>query len=654
MRAILWDELELRPTIQIKLGTRRRLDPLRPVEGSRPGRPRYRGQEVELEGRWEELDGGGSLLRLRLVNRASESIRVTRLTFPTENGLAAFIGDFRPEKISFMRNGYQSWSTARSYRLREKPLRPWLLLVSSASSNLANLPSNHPGILSSEMYSVITDAERGQSFLVGQGAPFNQFLYIKLNLYRGRKRTSHFELQYDFGRRMIEPGERIELDRIVMMKGETHALMARYFALVKSEMRLRRPGKNVRGWCTWYSYHNRITPEAILRNVEIIASRKLDIDVIQIDDGYQRHVGDWLDPADPFKGRMRELADRIREAGYRPGIWIAPFAASLTSDLLRHHPDYVSRTERGKPIVCGYAPFWRGRLYYGLDITNPRFAEYIRRVIRTIVREWGFTYLKCDFLFTGALRESDPRDIGRSRAEILREGMRMIREEAGAGVTIVGCGMPLSTGIGAVDAMRIGPDTGPFWIKRVGRLLRTGAMVGVRNSMRNVMVRSAMNKNLWLNDPDCLMVRKARTSLSPEERMSQINAIILSGGALVFSDDFSSLSADAMEEAAKIGRLSNACFRGTAVAVDLMEREIPQIFYNTAGFLGLFNPTERRQTIEVRLETLPWAKGRYAHIVPYDVWSGRPYPLRDGSTLVAHRMPRHSSILLTLRGMPFP
>ena len=646
-RSILWHEITISPTLQLKVGIRRRVVPLVRQETGRRGHLLYRAAAAELKGKWENLEEDGAVLRLKLTNLSSESIRITRLTFPTENGLDAFLGDFDPENISFMRNGYQSWSTARSYRLKEKPLRPWLLLVSRASSNLANLPSNHPGILSSEMYSVIADRKRGESFLVGQGAPFDDFFYIKLNLYRARDRTSHFELQYDFGRKMVAPGDSIDLDLIIMMKGETHAITERYFRLLKREMQVRIPARNLRGWSSWYYYYDHITPETILRNLEGIRRGKLDLEVVQIDDGYERHVGDWLELAEPFAGRMRELATAIREAGHRPGIWIAPFTVDRRSTLFREHPDYVARTEYGRRIVAGYNPFWKGHIYHGLDITNPRCEEYVRRVIRTIVHDWGFTYLKCDFLFTGALRDSDPKDFTLTRAEILKKGMRMIEEEAGRGVIIVGCGMPLSTGIGTVEVMRVGPDTGPYWIKRSGKLLRTGAMVGVRNSVRNTMVRSQMHKRLWLNDPDCLMLRRRHTALNANERRTQFNAIILSGGPLFVSDDLTRLSQSELGELSRIAALSEECFHGEAIPVDMMDREVPELFYNTAGYLGVFNTHDRPQTKRVRLADLPGRDGRGNRSV-VDAWSGEPVAVGGDSTIVLERMPPHSSVLLSV------
>ena len=646
---ILWDEIEINPSVQLKFGIKRKVIPLQNMSNGPRGTLHYMNEHIELKGKWDNSPGFGSLLSLRLTNISSSSIRITRLVFPTENGLDDYIENFDPKSLSFLRNGYQSWSTARSYKVTDKPLRPWLSLVSLASSNMANLPSNTVGMLSSEMFSIICDSQKDVDFLIGQCDPFNQFFYIRLNLFESRAIKSHFELVYDFGRKLIAPGESLDLDRIIMAKGGSNNLQKQYFSYIKDRMKIKVPKDNVKGWCTWYYYYNKISPDDVLKNLEAIRKRELPLDFIQIDDGYQQKVGDWLKLQPDFAGKMPVISEAIRKAGYKPGIWIAPFVAERKSELAEVHPEYLMRDEYGKAITAGYNFFWPGRWYYGLDITNPRFEEYIRNVIRTIVHEWGFPYLKCDFLFGGCLRGGTHHDLTFSRAEVLKHGMNIIREEAGKDAFIVGCGMPLSTGIGTVDAMRVGPDTGPYWKNSGMGLLNTGAIVGTRNSLRNFMVRSAMHKRLWLSDPDCLMIRDENTRLTSHERISQINAIILSGGLLLYSDDFTSLPDRTFDEMETINTLSEACFDGLPVAVDLMDREIPEIFYNTAGYLGIFNFSRRNSTKSFDMGLLPDGNRQVTRL--QDVWNGEIFEIDGTAQVTLDSMPSHSSRLFrVIRG----
>jgi alpha-galactosidase len=171
-------------------------------------------------------------------------------------------------------------------------------------------------------------------------------------------------------------------------------------------------------------------------------------------------------------------------------------------------------------------------------------------------------------------------------------------------------------------------------------------MVGVRNSVRNLMVRSAMHKRLWLNDPDCCMLRTEHTRLNERERMSQINAIVLSGGPLLFSDDLSRLAPERFDEMTKIEKLSSRCFEGSPIPIDVMEGEVPTLFYNTAGFLGVFNTADHSALKSIDLSRLPLDGVRLRALE--DVWTGETVAAGGGGSLPLRRLPAHSSRLFRL------
>jgi alpha-galactosidase len=50
-----------------------------------------------------------------------------------------------------------------------------------------------------------------------------------------------------------------------------------------------------------------------------------------------------------------------------------------------------------------------------------------------------------------------------------------------------------------------------------------------------------MHRRLWLNDPDCIMLRTEQTSLSADEVYRWANTVGESGGMALVSDDLSLL-----------------------------------------------------------------------------------------------------------------
>lgn len=52
-------------------------------------------------------------------------------------------------------------------------------------------------------------------------------------------------------------------------------------------------------WCSWYSFYTRIGEDLLLRVLDEVAA--FSFEVFQIDDGWQRALGDW-EPNDRFPG----------------------------------------------------------------------------------------------------------------------------------------------------------------------------------------------------------------------------------------------------------------------------------------------------------------------------------------------------------------
>ena len=69
----------------------------------------------------------------------------------------------------------------------------------------------------------------------------------------------------------------------------------------------------------------------------------------------------------------------------------------------------------------------------------------------------GVSYLKLDFLYGGAVPGRRHEHL--SGTEAYRSGLAPVRETVGPDVYRVGCGAPLLSSVGLVDAIRVSPDT---------------------------------------------------------------------------------------------------------------------------------------------------------------------------------------------------
>lgn len=498
------------------------------------------------------------------------------------------------DRSAFLKNGFQSWSFSGALGMYDIQKRSPFRFVHALHENTENVPSGEPGKHVSEFFCFIGNRASGEGTIFAQEPPFGQYLSFFFDASRSE---GNLRITWDLGKN-FRRGERLTLDPVTVSEGLCTKLLERWADSVARREKLSFNQSMRVGWCSWYRYFTKIDPDLILSDLHEAKKRRIPFDFFQIDDGWQRCVGDWLALKPSFSGRMRELADEIRSAGFAPGLWLAPFITTRKSPAFSK-PGWVLRDEKGKPVTAGWNPNWGGPFslpFYALDITNPEVQDYIRTVISAVTKEWGFSYLKLDFLYAASL-PGVRCDMSLTRAEVLREGLSLIRECA-PGAVILGCGAPLSASVGLVDAMRIGCDVSPRWKENpIERLLSSDSNLSTEGAIRSTFVRSFMDKRFWINDPDCLMLRSSGTKLSIAERRTLFHAILTAGGMLVLSDSLSRYGAKETGLVIRALDLFKKTSKGKTRALDLLEQKTPELFYNDRGYLCLCNFGEKPEVV---------------------------------------------------------
>jgi alpha-galactosidase len=421
---------------------------------------------------------------------------------------------------------------------------------------------------------------------------------------------------------------------LLIATGSESELLDLYARAVADEMHARPADDVLTGWCSWYQLYTTVSEADVDRNLLSLAERRdqLPLRLIQLDDGYQHAVGDWLDLNEKFPSGMPSLVARIKQHGFMPGLWLAPFLVSAQSRTYAAHHDWVVRDERGEPLNA--INNW-GSANYVVDTTHPAVLDWLEHVISTVGNDWGYDYLKLDFLYAAAMRGTR-YDRNVTGVEAYRRGMQLIRRTAGDRF-ILGCGAPLVASVGLVDGMRIGSDVAAYWGSE-------GNSDGpaLRNATRATLARGWMHARWWTNDPDCVVIRATDTELSLAEVQAWLAVVALSGGMLFAGDDVSRVEPERLEMLSRLFPPSGqAAVAGPPLVGLIPERlhlrvERPFGAWSVVGIAN-WSDAEVRATFnpaEFQLESTQY------HVT--DLWSGEYVGLSsqpvDLGRLAAHAM----------------
>ena len=324
----------------------------------------------------------------------------------------------------------------------------------------------------------------------------------------------------------------------------------------------------IAGYSSWYNRYERIDSDSIMADLRGCKKILLEGDLFQVDDGWEITVGDWEADPEKFPEGMKAVSDRIHEEGFMSGLWMAPFAASVRSSIVKEHPDWLIRDEEGRPFSCGCN--WRG--FYGLDIDVPECLEYIEKSVRKALEDWGFDLLKLDFLYAAATFGNEKE----TRAGRMIRAMKLLREWAGD-KRLLACGVPLMPAFGLADYARIGCDVGLTWrdkpfVRQIHR-----ERVSTVNSLTDTVARFSLDGRAFGNDPDVFFLRENNLELTEEEKhiLASVNALL--GSVFLTSDDPENYSDEKKEKYRYYRRLTRA------KNVRINRCEVPFISYDLDG-----------------------------------------------------------------------
>ena len=461
----------------------------------------------------------------------------------------------------------------------------------------------------------------GLMTLTPPGGDTLAFAFTSCRRFQGRfyLRPGRFEVVVDTEGLDIGAGAAWDLEEFFFATGARQAMLARIGdAIAKNHPSpIFRP--EPAGWCSWYCFGPRVTSQDVLANLDAIAKQIPALKYVQIDDGYQAAMGDWLVTGQAFGGDILGVLKEIRRRGFEPAIWVAPFIAEENSQVFREHPEWFLKDEAGKPLASNAVSFggWRHGPWYAIDGTHPGAQKHLEDVFRTMRQDWGCTYFKMDANFWGALHGGRHYDSQATRVESYRRGMEAIRRGAGDAF-LLGCNHPIWPSFGLIHGSRSSDDIKRTWAK-------------IRGVARQTFYRNWQNGRLWWNDPDAICLAG---DLPLNEFLFHATACYASGGMALSGDDLSKIAVDRLAILKKLAP-------PTGIAAEFEDDSLRVGWIRTAGArrVCVFNWGESSERMAVRLP------GK-CHIT--DFWSGDDLG-RHEREFVIEDLPPHSARLLEVK-----
>ena len=553
--------------------------------------------------------------------------------------------------LAFFSNGWQSWNFTGTYGAGDRFRRTKLGPLSEPMRINAGTP--HPqdaGHFGSDMFAVLGSRRDRQALLAGFLAQREHFGSLECYLYPP---YPSLYMWANGDGALLHPGSRMSTDWAcaVVFDVDTADPLGTYVEAVARENGISPSALPAipTGWTSWYHYYSKVSAEDIRRNLQAAAALQPEIPLklIQIDDGFETAVGDWFSFKPSFPQGMAPLAAEIRQAGFTPGLWLAPFIVEPKSRLAKERRQWLLHDDNGRLVNAGFG--FSGGLTSGLDLTHPDALAYAQEVMHTAVHKWGYPFLKLDFLYAGALpgRRHDPTF---TRAQALRRGLNALRQAAGEETFLLGCGCPLGPALGLVDAMRISSDVSGRWEPSYWGIAfpfkSEPDFPAARNAVQNSLTRAPLHRRWWINDPDVLILRP-ETRLTLAEVQTLAAVIALSGGALLISDDLARLPPERL----RIARQMLPLIGKRPEIPDWFDRTTPQHvrldLENQTGawhLVSLFNWADREQVMKLQ----PAAFGLIGRFMCREFWSGRTVLIEEGGYYEA-RVPPHGNLLAALR-----
>ena len=509
--------------------------------------------------------------------------------------------------------------------------------------------SDDKGIHDSTQLCHISNPESGKVFFAGNLTFDKMFSRCNLKFNTQKKQINSLDFCILFNNHVLKAGEKTTSEKIYMeiANDGPYKVLERWADMVNAIYKPDIAEQASAGWVGWAWVDGFKTelPESIAeRNSRAIRKRLAGFELkyfwISISNLKDGLPGNWLIPNVTFyPNGLDNTIEKLKERGFEPGFWIAPFYQCEGSETFGKNIDNMQKDKSGKAIPRrGW--LWAAnaeddalpKLYY-LDPSHPGTEEYLREVFSEY-RKKGIKYYMLDFLNSGRMREDvaayDRNFINPWQA--YRKCMESIREVTGPDTHLQSAVGSSLAHVGTVNASRIGKDYGegrqlmPRFPSYPANYIINGSYGSAGspnyNAVNNLACWFFAHRKFFMCDSNMLTVDKP---IPRNEAEISASLFGISGGPLMLGDDIDNISEERLAIIKKCLPRANSAPFPASLFTKLDSNDHSHIFvvkvqkeWGEWYIVAVFNLNDKSKEFELEADNLKMGKGRQYRM--FDFW----------------------------------
>jgi Melibiase len=397
------------------------------------------------------------------------------------------------------------------------------------------------------------------------------------------KKGSSFKIIWEFNC-IIPESESLPMDPILLtqMSGGLQP------GISKIEHRIP-PGTAETMWIAPQEAQRGIRVKDLEENLSWMEQERFFFNIIRLEKVHIK-AGDWDSLHTDYRGKIGFINRRIEHNGMIPALSFEPAYVECDSELVHLHPEWLVGDLKGDALTLTLN---RQRKVHILDFTQNSVKDYLEESINIFKKQWGFRSFHLQGL-SALLLPGHHSDKSSEAGKILYSALEFFRSILGKDCFISAEDIPLITEVNQLDMITI-----PAQLTTERKSKKE-----IPNALYRVLEISSLSHYPWLLNAGSYPLPKAENCYHKQAGESFRQMLLIGGGMLSLNVNLPDISEKQREELDSLIPSFRKFSRGELQQLNCPKKNESTILFNSAGYLGVFNLSSKKQQLILNMESL--------------------------------------------------